>query len=414
MHFLNLTISLTILANLTFALAAGGGGGGGGGSSGGGSSSSGGGGSKGGGGSSSGGGGGSKGGGGSSSSGGGGSKSGGGGSKGGGSKPGGGSGGRLRSGSDDADSLDPEDPGAPGSGPDPYEYIPRREGFLPDQAQIQDVLGSMEIGLNRTITATTTGTNATSVVVEVSKIVEAVLVTPTCSPEGTGRWNVPSGVSKSCSPATVSFTPTTTLPATAFAACTDYASILRSCASATSSFYSLPGSQQASCICYTPTITTQSCIPTTGSTGYFYPLGTQQVAIPARSTAIFDNAAGACRDFFSMQGYSKLAGALNGKDGRNGTKIGAGFCANVNKDLKRAVEATATATATPTLGFISNSGLPYMLNPTPVEGCLLMDTSASTGRNGGSRATPLVTGDSRHLFGVVFFALIVWPTLLAI
>lgn len=111
-----------------------------------------------------------------------------------------------------------------------------------------------------------------------------------------------------------------------------------------------------------------TCKPDASSYSYQV-YGIQSASVSARSTAIFDDAAGACRDYFSMQGYSKLAGGLQGKDKKNGTVIGAGFCANVHRDLKN-LRATQTATATATqLGLHTNLGLQYSLDATPIGQC---------------------------------------------
>ncbi|KAF2267164.1 hypothetical protein CC78DRAFT_541836 [Lojkania enalia] len=117
-------------------------------------------------------------------------------------------------------------------------------------------------------------------------------------------------------------TPTTTLPVTSFAACTSYASTLSRCATDTTSFFSLDPTAQASCACY-ETITPSSCTRDETTTVF-----------PTLARTGFDNAASACFDYFRIQGYENVAKALSGTTG-NKTVLGAGFCKNIDLDLKK-------------------------------------------------------------------------------
>lgn len=157
---------------------------------------------------------------------------------------------------------------------------------------------------------------------------------------------------------------------TAYAACTDYASILNSCASATPSFYSLPASQQASCVCYTPSSAALGCSisPTTvdALTPTLATTGRRYATVSALAISRFDDPVDACYEFFNLQGYTNIAGTLYGRNSRNETLLGWGFCANVDADLS----ASASATATETLGYATTTGgLPNMIDPTPSGEC---------------------------------------------
>ena len=162
--------------------------------------------------------------------------------------------------------------------------------------------------------------------------------------------------------------PTSTLSAAAYAACTDYASILSSCASATTSFYHLAPSEQARCACYVPTTTSTWCSPsgTAKPTTLDLDMTTefaQSVSVSARATSRFDNAADACYGYFNAQGYTALANVLAGSNSKNETRLGWQFCANINEEIIRATPATTTN------AYIPASGLPYTANPTPYGEC---------------------------------------------
>ncbi|KAH6644653.1 hypothetical protein C7974DRAFT_25505 [Boeremia exigua] len=92
---------------------------------------------------------------------------------------------------------------------------------------------------------------------------------------------------------TVKASSTATINATAFAPCNSYASILASCASATTSFYDLDYEQQASCACYQSSTNTAAC-----------------QAVPTLDTS-YDDYEYECYDFFDSNGYVMIAQAMN-------------------------------------------------------------------------------------------------------
>ncbi|KAF2787954.1 hypothetical protein K505DRAFT_379238 [Melanomma pulvis-pyrius CBS 109.77] len=136
-------------------------------------------------------------------------------------------------------------------------------------------------------------------------------------------------VTITAAPADVTFVPTSTLPTSSFSACLSYARALSNCASNAPSFYSLNPTAQASCACYFSG--PPSYIPCSS--------GVQWAAIPTLDVNRFDDQANQCHDFFSLQGYKKVAKVLSGKDG-NQTALGARFCSNVNTDVKRSRNGT--------------------------------------------------------------------------
>lgn len=157
------------------------------------------------------------------------------------------------------------------------------------------------------------------------------------------------------------------MSATAYLACMDFAFIVASCASDTSSFYDLPPTEQARCACYAPTTTTVACSPTptptfigTSYTWDFY----QSATITVRATSHFDNAADACYGYFSAQGYSALASVLAGSDQRGGNALGWEFCGNVHSQMRSATD-TATTTA---WNVYSTPGLPSRVGETKTFG----------------------------------------------
>ncbi|KAF2742277.1 hypothetical protein M011DRAFT_490673 [Sporormia fimetaria CBS 119925] len=178
-------------------------------------------------------------------------------------------------------------------------------------------------------------------------IVSAILSTPTCTwevtatatpslvggfgeddePELVGGFGENDSTTRTVPDCTsAKFTPTTTLPAASFAACTDYAKAVSSCASATPGFYQQGAPQQASCLCYsTPTETTIEC------TGTVTPIAT---ANPSLNFAVDENAS-LCHGFFEKQGYENVAKVLEGRIGEQ-PALGANFCKNVDEDLKGA------------------------------------------------------------------------------
>ncbi|CAI6342425.1 unnamed protein product [Periconia digitata] len=298
----------------------------------------------GGGGGSSGGGGGSSGGGGGSKSSGGGSSGGSGGSSGGGSKGGSGSGGKSGGGSSGSGGKSGGAPFVPGGvvvigaspGSSGYYRPLSSEESLPSDEEIQPVLGAIEYNI---IEANNTNKSQ----VAVSNIVEALLATPTCVPASSSIKS--SGVTKTCN-SLITPTPTESIPATAFAACTDYASMLRSCASATSSFYSLPASSQVSCACYTRTTSSSRC-------AYSTVTGSSTFVAPALATSYFDDAADGCYGYLKLQGFEQLASAISGKSSKNETSLGAGMCRNMDEDVQGS----------------DRWGLPRVLDPVSVGEC---------------------------------------------
>lgn len=123
-------------------------------------------------------------------------------------------------------------------------------------------------------------------------------------------------------------TPTITVPSTSYNACRSFASHVRSCASATTSFYYLPAASQASCACYT-----------TESSRYFScGPSSQQVAYPSvLAKDIFDYHAGTCHNYLGALGYSNAANAMSGRSANgNKTVLGAGFCDRIDDEEKKA------------------------------------------------------------------------------
>ncbi|PVH97005.1 hypothetical protein DM02DRAFT_616833 [Periconia macrospinosa] len=207
----------------------------------------------------------------------------------------------------------------PGMGADYKRF--NNDYNLPPDEQVQPMLAGIESNLNQT--------NTTTAILAMSNIVESFLATPTCTPTAASRAsNLPASITKACTSQPASFTPTTTAPISSYAACTDYASILRSCASATPSFHSLPASQQASCACYSLQTTTTACAG-----------GSKTYVAPALATARFDNAAGTCYSYVKVLGYEKLAAEMDGKSARNQTRVGFGFCGNVDEESKSGLRA---------------------------------------------------------------------------
>ncbi|PSN72385.1 hypothetical protein BS50DRAFT_583928 [Corynespora cassiicola Philippines] len=263
-----------------------------------------------------------------------------------------------------------------------YYYEPLwDEDPIPAQEQIQDVMGILERGLN-----TTNGSNSAEVLREV---MGDILQEPTCTPSATSvsatedPWyttaSYPPGVTEACTSKEGAFSPTTTLPTSSFAACTDYARIISSCASATPSFYDLHPTDQASCACYTPTTEARYCSIAPLTTSVPNPTviseGEQNVAFSTLAPALVDDAAYTCYDFFYAQGYHKLAGLFSGIDVvRNETKLGADMCANINAGIVDQATATASTSYTAT-------GLKKEINSTPVSECthVLTWNAASAG-----------------------------------
>ncbi|KAL5382801.1 hypothetical protein DPSP01_006357 [Paraphaeosphaeria sporulosa] len=270
-----------------------------------------------------------------------------------GSRPGGGSG--------SPDEPDDGDSGAGGSsGGDSY-YAPLSDGYLPAIEQVQDTFGPLELSFN--------GTNITSEKPSIEKIVEVILSSPTCTPISSDEGvSVPESVYQACTSKDVGFQPTKTLPASSYAACTDYASILNSCASATPSFYALPASQQISCACYTITTTSVDCSISRASTydPTYKSSGEQYVSVPTQAIGRFDDAANYCRDYFGQQGYINLASLLSGNGDNKDPVLGAAFCSNVGQRyLQTAATTTQAYYDIPT----ASNGLPLRLEPTPYGAC---------------------------------------------
>jgi hypothetical protein len=86
--------------------------------------------------------------------------------------------------------------------------------------------------------------------------------------------------------------------------------------------------------------------------------------------------ASSCYDFFSLEGYAKAAEAI---DAKNGTarvvKLGRGFCAGVDADMKEASGKDGTRPA----------GLKNALEPSPYGLCILINqpSGGSAGRLAG-------------------------------
>ncbi|KAF2732284.1 hypothetical protein EJ04DRAFT_608505 [Polyplosphaeria fusca] len=169
-----------------------------------------------------------------------------------------------------------------------------------------------------------------------SALVSAFLATPSCTwpTQSAAESNIlsPVGSMPECTSAQISFTPTTTLPTTSFAACTTYAQILSACASDTSSFFSLDPTAQASCACYSTAIpNSNSCTKDETVT-----------ILPTLAPSRFDDVANDCLDYVKVQGYKNVAKALAGIE-NNQTVIGAGFCKNIGDGVKMMSNATATS-----------------------------------------------------------------------
>ncbi|KAH7130144.1 hypothetical protein B0J11DRAFT_602367 [Dendryphion nanum] len=193
----------------------------------------------------------------------------------------------------------------------PPAYIPVGDRIDVPQARIDQNIGSLEQRLQ----AAGFGLDVAGAAIDV---VNAILATTKISTS----VDVPTGTLFDGSRTTT----TPSLPTTSYLACVRYASRLNSCASATSSFYSLPASAQASCACYTKVSTTDyvSC----GVSSH------QAVEPTALAISNFDSPANTCHEYIEALGYSNAAKALSGRMG-NLTVLGAGFCANVDEDVKR-------------------------------------------------------------------------------
>lgn len=154
-----------------------------------------------------------------------------------------------------------------------------------------------------------------------------------------------------------------------YAACLDYASILQSCASATSSFYALPASEQVSCACYTPTISQTACSISQAATPdpSVVSSGGMSVSVPTLAASRIDDAANNCRDYFGQQGYTNLASALSGIEKDNEIILGAAFCANVGS--KALETATTTYRDADEWWATESNGLPMLGKPTPFGEC---------------------------------------------
>lgn len=105
----------------------------------------------------------------------------------------------------------------------------------------------------------------------------------------------------------------------------------------------------------------------------------QWAAIPTLNVNRFDDQANQCHDFFALQGYKKVAKVLSGKDG-NRTALGAGFCNNVNTDVKRSRNGT--------------TGLDPRLAPSSYNGCHTTDGAHVTG----GAPSPGLTAFDRAVF----------------
>jgi hypothetical protein len=162
-------------------------------------------------------------------------------------------------------------------------------------------------------------------------------------------------------------TPTSTLPTSSFLPCQSYAHTINNCFSATSNFASLAPTDQASCACYSTVFAeTTSCGPSS----------TQAVAIPTLVGSHFDALASSCYDFFSIEGYAKAAQAIDAKNGSASVvKLGRGFCAGVDADMKEASGMNGTRSV----------GLKNALKPSPYGLCMLINQSSggSAGRLAG-------------------------------
>ncbi|CAI6234049.1 unnamed protein product [Periconia digitata] len=160
-------------------------------------------------------------------------------------------------------------------------------------------------------------------------IVSAVLENVDCSP--------PTRIGQDAKTCDAEFTPTASVPVESFAACSSFAQIISSCATATTSFYSLDATAQASCACYST--------PATRSAGGPVCTGTKQAQVTAAPTLAisdFDGKAASCFSYFSAQGYNNIAAVLGGSNnqslptGSAGSQavLGTGFCKKVNDGAK--------------------------------------------------------------------------------
>lgn len=155
-----------------------------------------------------------------------------------------------------------------------------------------------------------------------------------------------------------------------FEPCRLYARSVTSCARATSSFYSLDPTSQASCACYSPSYDTIPCTPSITPTSAFDPKNYYQYAIlPILDSDGFDDQANSCRDFFDKGGYSNIASVLRD----NSSAPGARFCADMNRLLssRSGVNQPATATA--------QTGMKKWLDITRVGYCVPATDTPSRG-----------------------------------
>ncbi|KAF2186163.1 hypothetical protein K469DRAFT_706822 [Zopfia rhizophila CBS 207.26] len=250
----------------------------------------------------------------------------------------------------------PKPPGQPFGQPKPggapfspeYEPTVNDPNKVPPQAEIQSNMGSLEQRLGIL-------NNALDVAQEVVKAFLATSASTATESERVGGFFA---TKSSSAPATttsmdVTFTQTSTLPSSSFTACKSYASILSSCASATTSFHSLNPTSQASCACYSNATTTVSCS-----------IGTKLATVPTLAASRFDDAANSCHEFFERQGYERIADALAGlqrnETGRNQKMPGAGFCVKIDAAVKDANFNRTNATM----------GLSKALEPSPYTQCL--------------------------------------------
>ncbi|KAF1949713.1 hypothetical protein CC80DRAFT_254229 [Byssothecium circinans] len=226
-------------------------------------------------------------------------------------------------------------PGIPGVNPGRIGDIPPA-GQVPSNQVIQVNMGSLEQKLGQSSSersgpgAKPPGNRKEEVLQRVSEaadvvvdVVEKILDLAGGEGDTTATTTARSG----------DFTPSTTLPSISFKACTSYAKMLSSCASATTSFYSLAPTVQASCACYSTPTTSRACTETKQA---------EVTGAPSLAIAAFDNNADACFSFFSLQGYSNVAKALDTETIVSNTTgvdpqvagLGKGFCAKVDAAVK--------------------------------------------------------------------------------
>lgn len=269
------------------------------------------------------------------------------------------------------------DPTVPNSGP----YDPAN---VPPQQQIQSNMGRVEQRLDKLDIALEIGS-------AIKDVVDAILQQPEVETFLGETFTVTSAASD------VTFTPTSTLPSTSFAACTSYASVIRSCASATSNFYALPATAQASCACYrTAPASYISC----GVSSEAW------AAVPTLAADALDNAANECHDFFSLQGYKKGASVLSGeKKGDLNITLGDGFCAAVDQELKKGASASANASASGNSTAIPSAtrtqtgtrGLAATLQPTQPLDCKAVASSNNQPTTGAGVRVATFTGFDRAI-----------------